>query len=460
MNQYKIILPFFLMASLVFQSCKVTRQYQNPQGVVSDSLFRAVQVPDTATMAMLPWQQLFRPKLQALIAEGIRNNFDLKIAQARTDAAQASFLQSKLALLPSLNANANAAVQQSADVQGGGSSPIYQLYANAAWQADIWGKLKSAKRAQRAVLLQSEAYKRYVQTQLIAQIASNYYLLESYDAQLKLTLKTIELRKEDVAAMRQLKESDVVTGAAVVQSEANQYSVEITVPDLQQNIRETENALCMLLGRNPGNIDRDSLSEENIVTGLATGVPAQLLANRPDIQEAQYQLQTAFELTNAARTYFYPSLNITAQAGFYNNMLSDFFNPVNFLANIIGGLTQPIFNNGANKQRLAVATAQQEESLQAYKKAWLAAGQEVSNALFQYQAGKEKTTIREKQIASLQKSVEYTQALLRYTSNTNYTDVLTSEQSLLSAQLGSISDKLQQLQAVVSLYVSLGGGWR
>lgn len=448
-----------MTVSLFFQACKVAKNYQNPQGVVNDSLYRDVHSQDTANLATLSWQKLFSPKLQALIAEGIQNNFDLKIAQARIDAAQANFKQSKLALLPSLSANANAAFQHLPDVQNG-YPQIYQLYANAAWEVDLWGKLKSAKRAELAALQQSEAYKRYVQTQLVSQIASYYYLLESYDAQLDLTLKTVANRKEDVTAMQQLKESDVVTGAAVVQSEANQYSVEVTIPDIRQSIRETENAICILIGRNPGTIDRDSLSQETILTDLPTGVPSQLLANRPDIQEAEYQLQNAFELTNVARSYFYPDLNITAQAGFYNNTLSNFFSPATFLANIIGGLTQPIFNNGANKQRLAVANAQQEEYLQAYKKAWLTAGQEVSNALFQYQAGQEKVNVRAKEIGSLQKAVEYTQALLRYTSNTNYTDVLTSEQSLLSAQLSSISDKLQQLQAVVSLYVSLGGGWR
>ena len=461
MNRRKVIgLLFFATAiSLLFQGCKVTQKYDEPQGIAIDSLYRDVNSQDTTNLATLSWRQLFSPKLQALIEEGINNNFDLKVAQARIEAAKANFKQSQLAFLPSLNLNANANFQHLSDIQSG-YPKIYQMYANAAWELDIWGQLRSAKRAQLASLLQSEAYKRYIQTQLISEIASAYYLLESFDAQLDLTLKTVENRKEDVTAMKLLKESDVVTGAAVVQSEANQYSAEVTLPDIRQSIREMENSICILIGRNPGTIDRDSLSQETILTDLPTGVPSQLLANRPDIQETEYQLRNAFELTKVARTYFYPSLTITAQAGYYNNTLSDFFNPGNFLANVIGGLMQPIFNNGINKQRLALAKAQQEECLQDYKKAWLTAGQEVSNALFQYQAGQEKVGVRTKEIASLQKSVEYTQALLRYTSNTNYTDVLTSEQSLLSAQLSSISDRLQQLQAVVSLYVSLGGGWR
>ncbi|AWG27362.1 hypothetical protein FK004_15340 [Flavobacterium kingsejongi] len=165
-------------------------------------------------------------------------------------------------------------------------------------------------------------------------------------------------------------------------------------------------------------------------------------------------------MINTAKTYFYPSLTITAQGGLSDEKLSDFFNTSTLFGNIIGGLTQPIFNKGLNKQRLEIAKAQQQEYLATLKKTLLTAGNEVSNALYDYEAASEKITIRTQQLLFLQKSVDYTKALLKYTANTNYTDVLTSEQSLLAAQLSSISDRLQQLQAVVDLYRSLGGGWR
>ena len=442
-------------------ACKTAKQYKQPADAVSDKLYRNENASaDTNTIASIPWKQLFADTLlQKLIEEGINNNLDLKVALARIKLAAANFKQSKLALLPNIDANAAATFQRVPPTQFG-VPEAYQLYVNASWEADIWGKLGSARRAAYASLLQSDAYKRAVQTQLVADIAADYYSLMAYDAQLQVTEKTVENRKKEVETMKALKEANIVTGAAVVQSEANRYSVEITIPDLRQSIRETENRLSVLLGRNADSIPRSTLEMQTIVANLATGVPAQLLANRPDVQQAEYQLRNSFELVNVARTYFYPTLTITAAGGLSNTSVSQLFNPSTFFANITGGLLQPIFEKGLNKRRLAVAQANQEEYLNTFRKTILTAGQEVSDALYSYKAAEEKQSFRSQQIAYLQKSVDYTKELLKYSSATNYTDVLTSEQSLLTAQLSSINDKLQQLTATVSLYKSLGGGWR
>jgi outer membrane protein TolC len=176
--------------------------------------------------------------------------------------------------------------------------------------------------------------------------------------------------------------------------------------------------------------------------------------------EAEYQLRYYYELTNAARAYFFPSLTITAQAGFANGNISQLFSPSSLFGNVVAGLVEPIFEHGLNRQRLEIAKAQQAEYLATFKKTMLNAGLEVSNALYDYQTATDKVKLREQQIMFLQKSVDFTKELLKYTANTNYTDVLTSEQSLLAAQLSSISDKLQQMQAVITLYRSLGGGWK
>ncbi|MVT12471.1 efflux transporter outer membrane subunit [Chitinophaga tropicalis] len=454
-----------LVAALVAMtaSCKVTKPYQRPEQVADNALYRDVNTTDSATIANMPWQQLFTDTdLQALIQEGISNNLDLKIAVARIKSASANLQQSKLAFLPTLDATASATKKKLSVTQGAGflATTSYELSLSSSWEADIWGKLRSTKKAYLSAFLQSEAYRRAVLTQLIADIATNYYALLAYDAQLAITEKTVTNRIADVEAMKVLKESDVVTGAAVVQSAANRYSAEVTIPDLKQNIRETENAICILLGRAPAPITRTSLDAQAVNTDLHTGVPAQLLANRPDVQQAEYQLRYYFELTNVARTYFYPSLSITATGGLSNTSVSKLFDASSFFGSIVGSLTQPIFNQGLNKQRLKVAEANQEESLATFRQTLLTAGQEVSNALFKYQAAIDKAKIRSEQINYLQKSVDFTKELLKYTSSTNYTDVLTSEQSLLAAQLNSVSDKLQQLQAVVSLYRSLGGGWK
>jgi multidrug efflux system outer membrane protein len=456
----KIAVVLCVVLIAFIQSCKVAKPYVQPANAASADLYRKAISSDTTNIADIPWQKLFSDTvLQSLVQQGINNNPDLGIAIARIKTAAANVRQSSMALLPSVNANAAAAFQRVPATQFG-TTEAYQLYANSSWEADIWGKLSSAKKAALASLLQSEAYRRVVQTQLVADIATNYYSLLAFDAQLKITKQTVENRKQEVETMKALKDADVVTGAAVVQSAANRYSVEITIPDLQQNIREIENNLSTLLGKNPDTILRSSLDQQMIDTTLATGVPLQLLANRPDVQQAEYQLRNSFELVNVARTYFYPSLTITAAAGFSGTALSKLFLPASFFANIAGGLLQPVLDKGVNKQRLAIAQARQEEYLGTFKKTILVAGQEVSNALYSYQAAANKQSLRSQQIFNLEKSVEYTKLLLQYSSATNYTDVLTSEQSLLAAQLGSINDRLQQLTAVVNLYRSLGGGWK
>ena len=449
-----------MLLVLMISSCKVTQPYEQPSDAINNKLYRDSSNNGTADIAEVSWKQMFSDTLlQALVQEGISNNLDLKVAIARIKAAAANFKQSKLAFLPSVDANPSATFQRVPSTQFG-FPETYVLQLTSSWEADLWGKLSSAKRAAMASLLQSEAYKRAVQTQLVSDIATNYYLLLAYDAQLQITERTVENRIKEVETMKLLKESNVVTGAAVVQSAANRYSVEITIPDLKQNIRETENTLSILLGKSPDTIFRSTIEQQATTTNLATGVPAQLLANRPDVQQAEYQLRNSFELVNVARAYFYPSFTITGAAGYSSASLAQLFNPVSFFANITGGLLQPVFEQGLNKQRLSVAQANQEESLNTFKKTILIAGQEVSNALFSYDAALQKQSLRSEQIAYLQKSVDFTKQLLEYSSATNYTDVLTSEQNLLAAQLSSVNDKLQQLSAVVVLYRSLGGGWR
>ena len=449
---------FVFILLFAMDACKVTTPYRQGTDPYGNNLYRDTIAADTASIATLPWRQLFTDTiLQHLIQDGIDNNFDLKIAVARIRQAEANFRQSKAAFFPSLDANASASAQKTGNVPG---SQTFETYLSSTWQVDLWGKLRSAKKAALAALLQSDAYKRDVQTQLIANIAANYYALMAYDQQLKITLATITNRKEDVETTKALKESDVLTGAAVMQSQANMYSAIVSVPDIRRNIRQTENALSVLLGRSPGAVSRDSLYNEQPISNLRIGLPAQLLANRPDVQEAEYQLRYYAELTNVARTYFYPALTITGQGGLSSNSLSHFFDASSFFGNILGGLTQPIFNNGLNKQRLEAAKAQQEEFLQTFQKTLLTAGQEVSDALYNYHVATEKIDTRSHEIYFLQKSVDYTKELMKADAKANYTDVLTSEQNLLSAQLQGVDDKLQQLQAVVTLYASLGGGWR
>jgi multidrug efflux system outer membrane protein len=458
---------FCAFVFMVLLSCKVTKKYQAP-AINTTGLYREQASTDSATLASMPWQSLFTDTaLKALIQEGLSNNLDLKSAMQRILEAQAALQQSKAAFFPSLSANAN--VSRSKQSSAGLNFPpginintlttTYQAGLSTSWEADIWGKLSSAKRAALANYLQSDAAKRAVQTQLIADIANNYFTLLALDRQLEITLETLKNRIKDVKTMKELKNGAIVTGAAVVQSEANRYAAEVSIPDIKRSIRETENALDILLSRPPGPVHRSNLASQKLITELQTGIPAQLLTNRPDVQQSELAFRTAFENTNLARSYFYPSFTITAQGGLSSLQLKDFFNNSIFY-NAIAGLAQPIFNQGINKARLRTAQAQQQQALNSFQQTLLKAGQEVSNALYAHQTAKDKEDARGKQIIALQRSVEYTQELLRYSSATNYTDVLTSEQNLLAAQLSGVNDKLQELQAVVNLYRSLGGGWR
>lgn len=460
---------FTAMAVLLLTSC-VTQKYQQPVMVQQAQLYRDTSIVDSLSIATLPYTKLFADTvLQNLIAEGISENLDLKTALQRINEAQANVYQSSKAFLPSLDGNVRV-IQNKQSIAALNFPPDFigtfpltvttvQASVSTSWEADIWGKLSSAKKAAVAKLLQTEAAKRAVQTQLIASIAAYYYQLLSLDQQLKVTEQTLQNRIEEVKAIRTLKESAIVTGAAVVQSEANRYAAEVIIPDIKLLIRETENALSTLLARTPGTIKRATLAEQVPYTDLQVGVPSLLLKNRPDIQQAEFAFRAAFENTNLARTYFYPQLTLTGELGISTLKIKNLFNRSVFY-NVIGGLTQPIFNKGQNKARLRIAQAQQEQAYYAYQHSLLTAGQEVSNALYKYQTALEKQASRNNQLQALDKSVNFTRQLLRYSSATNYTDVLTSEQALLAAQLNSVNDRLQQLQAVVDLYKALGGGWQ
>ncbi len=446
----------------------VTQKYTQPEELKSANLYRDVTTADTVTMADLPTAALFPDDaLQVLIKEGIAQNLDLKSALERIKIAEANLGASKSAFLPSLNLDLSAADNKAsraalnfpAGINVNTETQLYRAQLSTAWEIDVWGKLSSAKRAAFASYLQTDAAKRAIQTQLISNIASNYYRLLALDKQLKITQQTLQNRIKSEETVKALKDAGILTGASVVQSEANRYAAEVSIPDLKRSIRETENVLGILLAKPSATINRSTLETQGSVKNLQVGVSTQLLKNRPDIQQAELAFRVAFENTNLAKTYFYPALTITANGGLSALKLQNLFDNSIFY-NIAAGLTQPIFNRGQNRARLTSAKAAQQESFYAFQKSVLTAGTEVSNALYAYQTAVEKENARSKQISALTKAVEYTEELLKYSSATNYTDVLTSEQSLLNAELSGVNDQLQKLQAVVELYRALGGGWK
>lgn len=455
---YKLIVIVLLVAS-IWSSCKITKPYTKPATTVN---YREEETADTTNMATMKWSELFTDAaLQQLISEGLAANLDIKIAVERINQSTANLKLKKAAFLPSVNGNLSVKESRLAFPQGFGlfdQSTQYDLAIAAGWEVDVWGKLKSAKKSAIANLWATDAAKRAVQTQLIANIANSYFELLVLDEQLSVLKKTAKNRETDAETIKVLFENSIINGVAVVQSEANFYEAELAIPDIEQKITETEHTLCVLLAKSPTKIARSSLGQQKLTYDLKIGVPMQLLANRPDVQQAEYNFRTAFEESNVARAYFYPALTISGAAGFSSFGLKDWFTNGGLFGNIAGGLTQPIFNKGINKARLATALSLQKEALYNFEFSMLKASEEVSNALSKYNNAALKEEKRKKQLEALLKAVEFNKELLN-NSTTNYTDVLTAEQNLLNAQLRAIDDQSQKLHAVVNLYRALGGGW-
>lgn len=457
----KIILTFGLAA--IMAGCSASRNLPPESVQTTDRLFGEIAASDTVSLADMPWNEVFADaSLQQLIREGLAHNPDLQIAVEKVNEAEAYFQQSGASLLPDLSLTDNNTYNRNSESispNGPRESDSFQFGLRSSWEMDIWGKLRSSKRGNYANLLYSDAGRKAVQTRLVADIANAYYSLLALDAQLAITEQTVQKYIDMVETMKVLNASGKVTGAAVIQSEASRYSAEITIPDIQQKILETQNTLCKLVGRPGGTaIARGTLESQPAVPVMHVGVPAMLLDNRPDVMGARYLVLKAYETTTSARASFYPSLTITASSGLAAVKLDELFNPTSFAASVLGGLTQPLFDKKANRTRFRVASAQQEEALLSFKSTLLNAGNEVQNAMGLYQTSTRKIQLRRQQMDALTKSVEFTNELLTYGS-ANYTEVLIAQQGLLSAQLNSINDRVQQLTSVVSLYRSLGGGW-
>ena len=468
--QYKknrIRILFFALIIIGFSSCRsykdlVETPKVDTQGIVRDGVGNN---GDTTTIANIPWKEYFTDSnLQSLISEGINKNINLQIAITRIKQSEASLSMARGAFFPTVGVGAQ--INHTRYSSGANGTDVLGYYTNqntlgfsASWEVDLWGKLSSQSKAKYASYLSSYEYKNLVQTSLIANIAKAYYSLLALDEQLRITKETVRLLQKSAETMLALKESGQQNAAAVEQSNALLYSTQLSIPQLENQIRQQENAISFLLGRKPGIIERTAIDRQNVSANLAYGVPLQLLAKRPDVKQAELSFRAAYALTNVAKANFYPSLTISsASFGLSSGYFSDFFKPENIAANIIAGIAQPIFYKKQLRGNLKIAQAQQEEALLNFQSTVLAAGQEVSDILYSYQTSLNKNENRGKQIKSLTNAVDYTHDLL-IAGESNYTEVLSAQQSLLSAQLSRVADKLEQLTYCVSLYKALGGGY-
>ncbi|WP_179318548.1 efflux transporter outer membrane subunit [Winogradskyella helgolandensis] len=456
-----------LIVAITLQSCFVAQDYVRPElDSETEALYRTDNLPtDSVSMADVSWKYLFTDQyLQQYIEEGLQNNMDVRIALQQMLAAEAYAKQGKSGYLPTASIGANATHQElSENSQFGalfsGGIDTYDITANLAWEADIWGKIRSNKRATQAGYLQSVAGHQLIKTQLVSSIANTYYNLLALDAQLEVTKQTIATRESGVTTIKALKEAGQVTQVAVDQNIAQYNSARALQVDIETAIFKTENTLSILLGKSAQHFERSSLDIQKIDEDIKLGLPATLLSNRPDVMAAEYGLIESFELTNVANSSFYPSLTLSASGGLQSLELDKLFNANSLFATVIGGLTQPILNNRKLKTQKEVALANQEASLLNFKKTLLVAGNEVSNALYSYEAEMKKFEFRKNEVEALRTAEANSEELLK-NGYANYLDLLTARQSALSAELNIIDSQLQQLVSIVDLYEALGGGWK
>lgn len=449
-------LIYITLCMLFLSSCNIYRKFERPEMSVDDS-FRnpdGTTNTDTTTIADMSWTEIYTdPNLQTLINYGLDNNTDLLIAVERVKEAKAALMTARLSYLPSVSLAPQGAMSYGNDV----TSWTYNASVSASWEIDLFGKLLNNKRQAQVQLLQNQEYQQAVRTQLIATIADYYFNLLALDKQLNIYIVTEKSWAVSVETIKAMKEGGMTTEAAVAQYEAYHASIAAAIPEIKAAIMKQENALIALLGDYPEEIKRGNIDMQKFDFDIQAGVPLQLLANRPDVKNAEYNLASMYYNTNVARSAFYPNIVIGGSAGWTNSVGGVIVNPAQFVANALASLTQPLFYRGANKAKLEIAKAQEEEARLMFKQAIIDAGMEVSNALITYDAELKKEIERDRQITALYNAVEYTNELLKLGSST-YLEVLDAQQSLLSALISKTEDQLNKLNAVTSLYHALGGG--
>lgn len=447
---------YIIGGCMLLSGCGIYTKYK-PVMEVPDGLYgEEVSAGDTTSLVTLKWHELFTdPFLQELIERGLQQNTDLRSARLRVKEAEASLLAAKLAYLPSFALAPQGTVSSFDHMK---ATQTYQLPVAASWQVDLFGSIRNAKRQAKAVHEQSEDYRRAVQTGLISGIANLYYTLRMLDEQLAVAEQTERSWGETVETMRALMGAGMADEAAVAQMIAARCGVQSSVLDLKEQINQVENSLALLLAETPHAMPRRLWKEESFVfpDSLSVGVPVQLLARRPDVRAAERSLEAAFYGVNTARSAFWPNITLSGSAGWTNSAGTIIVNPGKFMAAAVGALTQPLFAQGKLRAGYKIAKAQYEEASLAFQQSILNAGTEVNEALVACQTCREKSRIVAAQVAALQRAYEATSLMMQH-GNTNYLEVLTARQSLLSAQLQQSAVRFVEIQSVISLYQALGG---
>lgn len=474
LKNYRYLLPFGIL--LWAAGCKApaivptTASKQLPESYA--------QSTDTTNTSTLPWRQYFKdPNLVALIETALQNNQELNIALQEVAIAQNDIRMRKGALLPAVGLRAGAGIEKAARYtsQGAGDAstemepgrempdPLsdFTVAAYANWEVDIWKKLHNSKKAAASRYLASVEGKNFVLTNLIAEVADSYYELLALDSQLAIVKQNIALQQNGLNIVKTQKEAARATEMAVQKFAAEVRKSESLEYGLAQQIRETENRINLLLGRYPQDIERNHSDFTDLnFTDIHSGIPSQLLANRPDIKQAELELAAAKLDVKAARAEFYPSLGISASYGlqaFKTSYLTQL--PESLLYSVVGDLAAPLINRNAIKAEFKNANARQLQALYHYDKTVLNAYLEVSNQLSNLDNLAHNYALKSEQVAALNRSIEVSNDLF-LSARADYLEVLLTQRDALEAKLELIETKKAQCNAIVHVYRDLGGGWK
>lgn len=453
-------LIFGLIVLAVFNSCGVYRKYKS-QTEVSDTVFGAgdsiAQLQNESSIAEVSWRDFFvDPILRNLIDSALVRNTDMRAAKNTVLQAQASLKAAKLAYLPSLNLAPQASYSGMMNTGSEWSkSYSYSIPLSLSWDLGIANSVTVNKRKAKAVLAQAEASRDATQANLIATVAQEYFLLLLLDREMKILLMTDSLWDVSLETERALWENGQAYSTAVNQMESSNLSVKMQIIETRRSILSAENEMCKLLCITPRSIERGEWGDYELPERYGTGVPAVLLQNRPDIKAADQALAEAFYNTALARAAFFPSISLGGLLGWTNNggIIAD---PGALLLQAAASLTQPIFNCGKLTANLKIAKLNQENRLDSYVQTVIDAGNQVNECLADCQVAREKDVLYKRQVLVLQDAYDGTHELMN-SGKASYIEVLTAQESLLTAQLNEATNLYDGAISLISLYIALGG---
>ena len=458
--------------SFLLTSCGIYNKYEQKNGIPADVIGTSQDVLSAqggTSFAQMSWREFFTdPLLQQLIEQVLASNTDLNSACIAIEKSEASLKAAKMAYLPSLYFSPQGTVSK---FDNNPWSKTYNLPLQMSMDVDVFGSITNKKRAANAVLLQSQVREEAIRANLISTVAQQYYMLQVLDRQLEILTQTDSLWNASLETEKTLWENGKIFSTAVNQMESSYLNVKTQIVDTRRNIRSVENAICRMLAETPQHIERSKWgssalhhpqAEED--TGqrmfdtqfLKVGVPASMLERRPDIRMANHAMEEAFYNMQAARAAFFPSITLNGTLG-WNNGSAGTINPAKLLLNAVGSLTQPIFARGQLLAKLKIAKLTEEDLQRKYVQTVIDAGNQVNEALADCQAAREKHAYYHRQVDVLREVYVGTHELMD-NGKSNYLEVLTAQESLLNAQLSEAMNMYKGAQAVIALYIALGGG--